>query len=402
MVAREFRMDKQMNSENSAFRIPQSAIAKPLRVLIVEDSEDDAFLLLRELHRGGYEPVSERVETAETMRSALKKQEWDIVISDYTLPGFSGIEALNIFKENGSEIPFIIVSGNIGEEIATEAMRFGAHDYIMKGNLKRLIPAVERELRETVMRREKLRLESIAEAANLMTNIGYVFSGIRHEIGNPINAIKMTLNMLKRNYDKYDRAKIMEYIDRALDASGKIEYLLKGLRNFNMFENPDLRDFDLESFFRNFTALITGDLMRKGIAFSSSISPEAKYVYADARALQQVLLNIITNAMDACEGREKPAVDIEVARHFDTISIRVSDNGCGMTEKQQAELFRPFFTNKEKGTGLGLVISRKMIAKMNGDIRITSRKDAGTTVNISLPEGKSGDRLLREKSSHNR
>jgi signal transduction histidine kinase/FixJ family two-component response regulator len=128
---------------------------KPLRVLIVEDSEDDVLLLLREIRKGGYDAVFERVETAESMKEALGKGKWDIIISDYMLPKFSGLAALSVLKETGLDLPFIIVSGKIGEDIAVDAMKSGAHDYVMKGNLKRLVPAVERELREAEIRRER-------------------------------------------------------------------------------------------------------------------------------------------------------------------------------------------------------------------------------------------------------
>ncbi len=134
-------------------------MSKPLRVLIVEDSADDAFLLLRELRCGRFVPAFERVETPESMRSALATKQWDIVISDYVLPHFSGPAALEILKQSGVDLPFIIVSGNIGEDVAVEAMKAGAHDYIIKGNLKRLVPAVERELREAEVRRERKRAD---------------------------------------------------------------------------------------------------------------------------------------------------------------------------------------------------------------------------------------------------
>ena len=128
----------------------------PLRVLIVEDSEDDALLLVRELQRGGYDVTFERVETAKAMAAALGRQEWDIVLADYTMPHFSGTAALELLRESGLDIPFIFVSGTIGEEIAVKAMKNGANDYLIKGNLKRLIPAIERELREAGCgRREK-------------------------------------------------------------------------------------------------------------------------------------------------------------------------------------------------------------------------------------------------------
>jgi len=126
----------------------------PLHVLIAEDSEDDTELLLRELQRGGYEPVCERVDTADALRAALGSQEWDIVISDYSMPQFCGLEALRLVQQHDRDIPFIIVSGAIGEDTAVMAMKAGAHDYVIKGNTARLVPAIARELKEAQMRRD--------------------------------------------------------------------------------------------------------------------------------------------------------------------------------------------------------------------------------------------------------
>ncbi|MBI5952896.1 MAG: GAF domain-containing protein [Chloroflexi bacterium] len=128
---------------------------KTLSVLIVEDMENDAQLLVHALKKDGYTPVYERVETADQMRAALARQPWDVIISDYSLPQFSGEGALAILMETGLDIPFIVVSGTMGEETAVSMMRAGTQDYLMKGNLTRLIPAVERELEQAEMRRER-------------------------------------------------------------------------------------------------------------------------------------------------------------------------------------------------------------------------------------------------------
>ncbi|MEE9168096.1 MAG: adenylate/guanylate cyclase domain-containing protein [Candidatus Neomarinimicrobiota bacterium] len=135
-----------------------------LRVLLIEDSEDDAQLLLRELRRGGYEPTYERIETPEAMKAALDDRTWDIIISDYVMPHFSGPAALGLLKESGLDLPIIIVSGKIGEEAAVAMMKAGAHDYIMKDNPARLVPAIERELKEAEMRRERMEAEKIQKA----------------------------------------------------------------------------------------------------------------------------------------------------------------------------------------------------------------------------------------------
>jgi PAS domain S-box-containing protein/putative nucleotidyltransferase with HDIG domain len=134
-------------------------MGKSLRVLFVEDSEDDAKLLLRELQRIGYEVEFERVETDVTMRAMLIERPWDLILSDYTLPKFSAPKALQTLKSSGLDIPFIIISGTIGEETAVAALKAGVNDFIVKGKFARLGPAIERELREAESRRDRKRAE---------------------------------------------------------------------------------------------------------------------------------------------------------------------------------------------------------------------------------------------------
>jgi len=136
-----------------------SVQSKPLRCLIVEDSADDAQLMLRSLRDSGYTVSSERVDTPEAMRTALEQGSWDIIISDYNMPRFSGRAALELLQSTGQDLPFIVVSGTIGEDLAVETMRAGAHDYVMKDRLMRLGPAVARELGEAAKRRQHRQAE---------------------------------------------------------------------------------------------------------------------------------------------------------------------------------------------------------------------------------------------------
>jgi PAS domain S-box-containing protein len=247
---------------------------------------------------------------------------------------------------------------------------------------------------------EKLKLEAVAESVNTMNNIGYVFSGVRHEIGNPINSAKMILSVLQHKLDKIDKDDARDYVDRALNEIGRVEHLLRGLKNFNMFETPELENVDLGPFLTKFLDLVTEDFGKKGIVISLAVDSGADRVKADPRALQQVLLNIVTNAADALAGRENPCITISVLKKFEQILIRVADNGCGMTDEQQRDLFKPFYTSKSRGTGLGLVIVKKVLAKMNGDIEIASRPDRGTTVNIYLPEGRNASAREKDAPDH--
>ena len=234
---------------------------------------------------------------------------------------------------------------------------------------------------------EKLRLESIAESVNTMNNIGYVFSGVRHEIGNPINSAKMSLSVLQHKLDTASKDAVRNYVDRALGEIGRVEQLLKSLRNYNLYESPELADLDLAAFLDKFLRLISEDFEKKGITITVDVRPNCQWTVADPRALQQVLLNIITNAADALAGREAPTITITVTRKLGQVLLQIADNGAGMTEQQQKDLFKPFYTSKHHGTGLGLVIVKKMLARMNGDIEVASLPGQGTTVNITLPEG---------------
>ena len=132
---------------------------KPLRLLLVEDNTSDALLLLDALREGGFDPYVERVDSASAMEAALAGASWDIVLADYSLPNFSALEALRVMRAAGLDLPFIMVSGTIGEELAVEAMKAGAHDYIMKDNLHRLVPAIQREIREATERAARKRAE---------------------------------------------------------------------------------------------------------------------------------------------------------------------------------------------------------------------------------------------------
>ena len=162
----------------------------PLRCLIVEDSEDDARLVLRQLRDGGYDVTSERVDTPEAMRAALAGQPWDIVISDYKMPRFSGTAALELLKASGLDLPFIIVSGTIGEDQAVAAMKTGAHDYLMKGKLARLVPAVQRELHDARVRCERRQTDAYRE-------IGLEVLRILNEPGDLADSIRRVVAALK-------------------------------------------------------------------------------------------------------------------------------------------------------------------------------------------------------------
>jgi len=232
---------------------------------------------------------------------------------------------------------------------------------------------------------EKARLESMTEEMNTMENINYIFSGIRHELGNPINSIKMTLSVLKKKLDTYSSDTILEYADRALTEISRVEYLLQSLKSFSMFENPIIQHVNLPDFLDRFLFLVTGDLEKIGTEIKIISSPDPEWISADPRVLQQAMLNLITNASDATRDKDNAEITISTFKTDDMICINVTDNGRGISEEGQKNLFRPFYTTKPNGTGLGLVITRKMLTRMNGHIEIQSQENIGTTATISIP-----------------
>jgi len=238
------------------------------------------------------------------------------------------------------------------------------------------------------------RLNAIDEASEMMNNIGYLFSGIRHEIGNPLNSIKMALTVLQNNIQRFSPQEIEVYIKRIGGEVAKMESLLKSFKNFNMFEKPRTDVVDLFSFFEELIHLLGGDLKKKKIRTVLDLVPEARWANVDARALQHVSMNILANAMDAMEGREKGELNIRSMVRRNVVLLSISDNGCGMSEDLLRDAQKPFFTTKPHGTGLGLVISKKMLAQMNCNLEIDSKPGKGTTVIITMPNACIDEQLV--------
>ena len=237
---------------------------------------------------------------------------------------------------------------------------------------------------------ERKMMESVIEATNLTENLGYIFSGIRHEIGNPVNSIKMALSVLLKNMASYDRETVVDFIERSLEEVARIEYLLTALKNYSLFESPITENVSLHDFFQNFVSLVQNDLEKQNIQVQTVMKSNDLTVVADSRALHHVMLNLITNAVDAVQDCLEPRIVITVSKIRDRVQITVDDNGKGISQADQQNLFKPFFTSKSKGTGLGLVNVRRMLNAMDGEVELESYVGLGTVVTVSLPGAGNG------------
>jgi signal transduction histidine kinase len=264
------------------------------------------------------------------------------------------------------------------------ALEFRSGNRLMGYSIYNISPACSCLLIRDIT--EKSRLMSIAEAVNVMDNTSYIFSGIRHEIGNPINSIKITMSVLKNKLQKFDPETIDEYVDRCLAEISRVEYLLKSLKNFSLFENLQLRVTDLKDFLEKFLFMVKSDFESMGIPVRVQLTEQSVAARIDPRALQHVLLNLLSNARAALKDCSDPEIMLDLDRKDGLVWLRIQDNGCGIPADDLQNIFKPFYTTKEDGTGLGLVIARKMLAQMHSSIDIQSQEGTGTIISILIPE----------------
>jgi signal transduction histidine kinase len=217
-----------------------------------------------------------------------------------------------------------------------------------------------------------------------MDNVGYIFSGIRHELGNPINSVKTALAVLKQNLGKWEKEQIEVYIERCLTETARVEYLLRTLKTFSMHETLRMQPVALMEYMEKFVLLIAGDFEQRNIKITLGGSDDIGEALCDPRALHQVMLNLLANAADSFSLEREAEINISLCRDKKIIFINVADNGAGMSKAQISNLFKPFYTSKADGNGLGLVIVRSMLGKMNGTIAIESTQNVGTSVTFTL------------------
>ena len=371
----------------------------PLRALVVEDSEDDALLLLHSLKKGGYEVQSVRVDTPAGLESALVSQTWDVVISDYAMPHFSGPDALRLLRSGDPDLPFLFVSGTIGEETAVAALQDGAQDYLMKGNLKRLVPAIQRALREREDRRKRKAMEAQVHQLQKFEAIGKLAGGIAHDFNNVLGAVLGWAEMGCEEAPKGSR--LRERFQKIRDQAHWGARLTSQLLAFARRQVLQPRNVDLNALVLEGTSLLQR-VIGEQIEVRIVPAPDLPVAVADPAQIEQVLMNLCLNARDAMpEGGqliiETQSADVDeeycrlhpYARPGNYVLLVVSDTGVGMDAATAARVFEPFFTTKEtgKGTGLGLATVYGIVKQHGGFIHLYSEPGKGTSFRVYLPAG---------------
>ena len=377
-------------------------VVSQLRVLIVEDSEQDSRLLVGELQRGGYELVVERVDTAAAMKAALERQAWDIVLSDYSMPGFGAPAALSVLKESRMDIPFIIVSGTIGEETAVEAMRSGAQDFMVKGKVARLLPVIEREVREAALRRERIaeRARTEAERTQLLNElrdavrVRDTFLAIAaHELRTPLTSLELQLHLLKRADRATDGTIPAPELESAIEMIGRQVSRLDVLIR-NLLEVVHLTSGIRVSRGRVHLADVVRDVVSVLRPMNQSRSeiaidvPQTIVGQWDRPRLESVVENLVSNALKFGEG--KP-ISITASCDASKAVMSVADHGIGISPEEQARIFEKFERAVSErhygGFGLGLWVVRQIVEAHGGQVRVASQPGEGSTFVVELPLG---------------
>ena len=382
--------------------------AKRLRVLLVEDDPNDAELVVLELQRGGYEALMRRVQTAAEMRRALAEESWDVIVSDYSMPTFSGPEAFNVLREVGLDLPFIIVSGTVGEEVAVEAMRAGVHDFLIKGHLRRLVAAIERELREATMRAERRKIQEQLLISERMASVGTLAAGVAHEINNPLSVVAGNLLILKQDFQSLVRAlgalpgtesvvaaassSFQEAVADAEEATERVRLLTRDLRVFSHPDEVKREAVDVHKVLESAIRMARNELRPRATVVRRF--GDVPKVQANEARLGQVFLNLLVNAAHAIpEGQsEDQTITLVTGRRGEMIAVDVIDTGVGIAPEVLPRIFDIFFTTKPVGvgTGMGLAICHRILTSLGGRIEVQSRVGEGTMFRVVLQRARSG------------
>ena len=377
---------------------------KILKILHLEDDLNDAELVGSMLRAGGIRCEINLVRRREDFISALAAGGFDLIFSDYSIPSFGGREALLLAREKRPEIPFLYISGTIGEERAVEALQNGATDYILKSNIKRLVPAVSRVLAELDQRRARREAEdALAKAEEQLRQsqkleaIGRLAGGVAHDFNNILTAIMSYASFLKRSIDP--GAPGMADLEEIIKAAERAAALTRQLLAFSRKQVLEPKVLGLNTVINDMGKMLQR-LIGENISLETGLAPDLLEVRVDPGQMQQVAMNLAVNARDAMPDggvlvieTANAEVDAAYSRRYPQVKpgryvlLTVRDTGEGMDAKTLENIFEPFFTTKEpgKGTGLGLSMVYGIVKQSGGSIVVESAPGRGSVFRIYLP-----------------
>ena len=369
----------------------------PIQVLLIDDDEED-YLILRDLlsQVEGRKFIVDWVPTSENGKKALVQEAHDVCLLDYRLGGRTGLDLLKEAIADRCKTPIILLTGYGEQEVDFEAMRIGAADYLVKDQVSPLL--LERSIRYSIHRAQATKAIFDREAQILvqdrLASVGLLASSLAHEIGTPLGVIRGRAEYLGIQVGKDSEIlKNVEVIISQIDRVSKLIHSLLNLARGDQMKNA--KEVHLNEIVAEVVDLMGHELRKHGIETQNELTQKISVaVKAESAPLHQVLLNLLVNSVQAIETAVREG---RVSGHFIKISVqdrdsrwalKIEDSGCGISEKNMKNLFKPFFTTKDigVGTGLGLATSYRIIESWGGSILARSTEGKGTEFQILLPK----------------
>lgn len=363
-----------------------------LRVLLVEDDAADRDLILRELGKGEFEIVCEVVQTADEFRQRVRTNCPDVVLSDYNLGQWRGTEALEILREEGLDIPLILVSGALGDVTAVECIKQGVTDYVLKDSLARLSVALRGALKDKKAREDRQRaqeslaqkVEELASSNRDLEQFAYVAS---HDLQEPLRMVAAYTQLLADRYRGKLDDQADKYINYAVDGAARMQSLIHDLLALSRVgrQETELKNTNCNEVVTQAVKDLQASILESGAVINVGSLPWLK---ANETQLKQVFQNLIGNAIKF-RGSRSPVIDIAAQRQGANWIFSIADNGIGISPEHAENVFIIFnrlHTRTEyPGNGIGLAICKKIVERQGGKIEALPRDGGGTIFKLTLP-----------------
>jgi signal transduction histidine kinase len=362
-----------------------------LQVLVVEDNPLDAALALRALHKDGFEVTADVVQDEAAFTSALRAHSPEVVLADYNLPGWKGMDALNVIRRERLDIPMILVSGALGDVTAVECIRQGATDYVLKDGLARLPEVIRRALREKRERTLRHQVEEdlakkvdeLARSNADLEQFAYVAS---HDLQEPLRMVTAYTQLLAERY----RGKLDENADKfigyAIEGAQRMQVLIQDLLAFSRVGRKEAcESVDCSAVMKEVLQTLTSAIQESAAVVTPGELPT---VWADRTQMAQVFQNLIGNAIKF-RGKEPPVVSVRAEKSDQQWQFSVTDNGIGIAPEYSENVFVVFQRLHARtdypGNGIGLAICKKIVERYGGKIWVESLPGCGSSFKFTIP-----------------